>query len=667
MDINLKSIPTFVIGMLSETKRNKHMNDLCIRLNLRAEMVQSVSCDPGYFGCTIGHLKALTRAKKSQELPFLVLENDCDVTTLFQPEITVADDSDMVYLGNSSRGCVPSMNHRGIRGCVLVEPVDGMSDFNRVKNMLATHAILYTSQKAIDLAINSIVESISVSRALDIGYVIDLQCALNVYNTRLPWFFQSAKLQTKSDIAEVMQSMTLDEVPEPREVGTTISYTTDQPETIIKLTLSLSETGKEWISKKEQVMGETKTIVHEDNLVNLSTKANSSPDTLDWNREADALWKKGDRQGAINQILDVINANPSQIPRSTAMQFIYYLFQLQDYATAEKVLSDLLGQNPADLEALENRAVMRIRLNKMVEAVVDFRQVVEQKPDAVNAWDGLANALYRLQRWQEAQHAGEQSLQRKDQMCKAADLTIDWPDVSPQVWDAAQSGQDIIAFSLWGSSPRYLRGAVRNLQEAPLVYPGWVCRFYVDSSVPQEFVNLAIEHGAQVVQQPANQSVRQKLSWRFLVANDPTVRRFLVRDADSVVSGRELKAVTEWLESDRWFHVMRDYWTHTDPILAGMWGGRSGLLPELAPLIVSYQSGKLETPNIDQWFLRDRVWPIIRSSTLIHDRCFRVLGARVWPEADPAGSWHVGQDEAAARPQEQIQKLGAMARYSWLL
>jgi tetratricopeptide (TPR) repeat protein len=667
MDMNLKSIPTFVIGMLSETKRNDHMNDLCTRLNLRAEMVQSVSCDPGYFGCMIGHLKALTRAKKSQKLPFLVLENDCDVTTLFQPEITVPDDSDMVYLGNSSCGCVPSMNHRGIRGCVLVESVEGMSDFNRVKNMLACHAILYTSQKAVDLAIASIVESISISRAFDIGYVLDLQCVLNVYNTRLPWFFQAAKLQTKSDIAEVMQLMTLDEVPEPREVGTTMSYATDQPGTIIKLTLSLSETGKEWISEKKQVMGETKTIVQEDDLVNLSTKANSSPDTIDWNRAADALWKQGDRQGAINQILAVINANSPQIPRSTAMQFIYYLFQLQDYATAEKVLSDLLGQNPADLEALENRAVMRIRLNKMVEAVVDFRQVVEQKPNAVNAWDGLANALYRLQRWEEAQHAGEQSLQRKDQMCKAADLTIDWPDVSPQVWDAAQSGQDIIAFSLWGSSPRYLRGAVRNLQEAPLVYPGWVCRFYVDSSVPIEFVNLAIAHGAQVVQQPANQSVRQKLSWRFLVANDPTVRRFLVRDADSVVSGREFKAVMEWLESDRWFHVMRDYWTHTDPILAGMWGGRSGLLPELAPLIVSYQSGRLETPNIDQWFLRDRVWPIIRSSTLIHDRCFRVLGARVWPEADPAGSWHVGQDEAAARPQEQVQKLGAMAQYDWLL
>jgi hypothetical protein len=387
--------------------------------------------------------------------------------------------------------------------------------------------------------------------------------------------------------------------------------------------------------------------------------------TTNWNQEADALWQKGDRQGAINKILQVINANSPEIPRSAGMQFVYYLFQLEDYATAEKLLSDLLIQNPTDLELLENRAVMRIRINKTAEAIGDFQQVVAQNPDAVNAWDGLANALYKLRRWAEAQQAGEESLQRKDQMA-VTDLAIDWPDVSPQVWDAAQQGIDVIAFSLWGNNPRYLRGAMRNLQEAPLVYPGWICRFYVDNSVPIEFVNLAIEHGAQVVQQPVNQSVRQKLSWRFLVANDPTVRRFLVRDADSVISVREAKAVAEWLESDRWFHVMRDYWTHTDPILAGMWGGRSGLLPELAPLVVSYKSGRLETPNIDQWFLRDRVWPIIRSSTLIHDRCFRALGARVWPEADPAGDWHVGQDEAAARPQDQQQKLGAMAQHGWL-
>jgi hypothetical protein len=396
-----------------------------------------------------------------------------------------------------------------------------------------------------------------------------------------------------------------------------------------------------------------------------------SPANNSWNQEADALWRQGDRQGAINKILAVINANSPHLPRSAGLQFTYYLFQLQDYVTGESFLSELLQRYPADLEILENRAVMRSRSNKIAGAVTDFQQVVAQNPDAVNAWDGLATSLHQLKRWDEAQQAGEESLVRKDRRAEAAylyeDLMVTWPTVLPQAWDGQNNGSDVIAFSLWGSNPRYLRGAVRNLQEAPVVYPGWVCRFYVDDSVPIEFVNLAFELGAQVIRQPANQSVRQKLSWRFLVANDPTVGRFLVRDADAVVSIREAQAVAEWLASDRWFHVMRDYWTHTDPILAGMWGGRSGLLPDLATLVMSYESGKLETLNIDQWFLRDRVWPLIRSSTLIHDRCFRVLDARVWPEVDPPGDWHVGQDESIARPQEQSDKLGSLwTTYSWL-
>jgi tetratricopeptide (TPR) repeat protein len=668
MQIKLTEIQTLVIGMITETERNEHMKKLCDRLGLQAKLIQSISCDPAYFGCTIGHLKALTWAKKSGKLPVLVMENDCDVTDLFRSEINVPADSDMVYLGNSSCGCVPSLNYRGIRGCALVESVEGMDDLNRVRNMLATHAILYISSRAVDLAIASMVESISVSRALDIGYVIDLQNSLNVYNNRLPWLFQAAKLQSNGNIAEIMQSMTLDEIPQPYTIGTRISYPAEQPNTIVELILSSSESGKEWIANQKHQNSLDKNVVSTNAVDSNSatTATNSLQNTINWHLEADELWQQGDQQGAIDKILVVINNAAPALPRSTAMQFVYYLFQLQDYATAEKVLSDLLQQNPTDLEALENRAVMRIRINKTTEAIADFQNVVGQNPNAVNAWDGLANALYQVQRWREAQRAGEESLQRKDQLCGETDLIIDWPDVSPQVWDAAQQGIDVIAFSLWGNSPRYLRGAVRNLQEASSVYPGWVCRFYVDDSVPIEFVNLAIELGAQVVVQPLNQSVRQKLSWRFLVANDPTVRRFLVRDADSVISTREAKAVAEWLVSDRWFHVMRDYWTHTDLILAGMWGGRSGLLPELAPLVVSYKSGKLETPNIDQWFLRDRVWPIIRSSTLIHDRCFRALDARVWPDADPGGNWHVGQDEAAARPQEQDQKLGQMADYWWL-
>ena len=47
--------------------------------------------------------------------------------------------------------------------------------------------------------------------------------------------------------------------------------------------------------------------------------------------------------------------------------------------------------------------------------------------------------------------------------------------------------QAVIAFSLWGAQPRYLRGALDNVLAAAYLYPGWRVRFYVDGSVPQGF------------------------------------------------------------------------------------------------------------------------------------------------------------------------------------
>jgi Tetratricopeptide repeat len=399
--------------------------------------------------------------------------------------------------------------------------------------------------------------------------------------------------------------------------------------------------------------------------------ATPQPSAADnWQQKAQSRWNLGDKQGAIDEVIAAINqgAQQGELPRSPCLHLAYYLFQLGDFAAGEQVLNQLLQKDPADLEVLENRAIMQIRKGDIVAAARDFQAVVAQNPNSVNAWDGLTNALYRLGKWPEAIQAGEQALQRKDQQCPPPTSQLSTgPAMSTQAWDAQNQGQDIISFSLWGNNPVYLRGAVSNLLEAPIVYPGWQCRFYVDETVPLDFVVFVQEAGGQVVIENPNQSLRAKLCWRFQVANDPTVRRFLVRDADAVINSREARAVAEWLASDRWFHIMRDYWTHTDLILAGMWGGRSGLLPLLMPLIEQYKPGRLETANIDQWFLRDCVWPLIRDRALIHDRNFRAGNSCPWPDSDPPGNFHVGQNEAVAHPALQTERLGQLlGEYTWL-
>jgi hypothetical protein len=72
-----------------------------------------------------------------------------------------------------------------------------------------------------------------------------------------------------------------------------------------------------------------------------------------------------------------------------------------------------------------------------------------------------------------------------------------------------------------------LRGALDNVLAAAYLYPGWRVRFYVDGSVPQGFLACLQEHGAEIKVQPDGQSQRQRLCWRFQVANDPGVGAFL--------------------------------------------------------------------------------------------------------------------------------------------
>jgi GR25 family glycosyltransferase involved in LPS biosynthesis len=388
-----------------------------------------------------------------------------------------------------------------------------------------------------------------------------------------------------------------------------------------------------------------------------------------WQADAQSLWDRDQRQDAINLLLLRINGARPELPRLPALQLSYYVFLLGDFAGAEQFMRRLHEAYPHDLEILENLAVMLGRQRKDGEAIATFERLLELGSTNVNCWDGLAAAFSRGGRLEEARQAGERALEIKT---AAAQPLPGWqpPVVYPHDYlqrPGVAERCDVIAFSIWGANPRYLRGALRNALLIPALYPGWQARFYLDETVPADFSSLLEGLGAECQLMPAGQSLRQKLCWRFLVANDERVGRFLVRDSDSVVNQREVAAVQAWQASDHWFHVMRDWWTHTDPMLAGMWGGIAGVLPDLQELLLAYQPAARENANVDQWFLRDVLWGSVRAQALIHDRCYRSEGSQPWPTPTPDGNRHVGQDEYTVQRQWQAQQLAAwIQRYPCL-
>jgi hypothetical protein len=178
----------------------------------------------------------------------------------------------------------------------------------------------------------------------------------------------------------------------------------------------------------------------------------------------------------------------------------------------------------------------------------------------------------------------------------------------------------IISFSLWGDEPKYTAGALRNAELAELLFPGWTCRYYVATSVPQQVVSSLSSRPNTEIARVNQAGDWTGMFWRFRPCSDPTVEVMLSRDADSRLSMREREAVEQWLCSRCGFHILRDHPQHGTAILGGMWGAKAGALPQMEELIERHTKG--DYWQVDQDFLRDVVYPLVKNDALVQDEFF---------------------------------------------
>jgi len=177
----------------------------------------------------------------------------------------------------------------------------------------------------------------------------------------------------------------------------------------------------------------------------------------------------------------------------------------------------------------------------------------------------------------------------------------------------------IIAFSLWGDDPKYTIGAIRNVEIAKELFPDWICRIYYGDNVPEDIINRLINLGAAVV--CMGEGDWNGMFWRFYAADGDEI--MISRDTDSRLGQREKAAIDEWLSSDKDFHIMRDHPYHATEILGGMWGSRNGVLKGIKDMIASYDKGDYDNKyQVDQNFLREIVYPIIKNNSIVHDEFF---------------------------------------------
>lgn len=324
-----------------------------------------------------------------------------------------------------------------------------------------------------------------------------------------------------------------------------------------------------------------------------------------------------------------------------------------DFKKGLSVLQRLEAAYPdhKDAEIPETVALCLMRCKQYEEAANAFETAARLDPQKANTRDGLAEVYNLLGQNNLSIRHGTESLRLKN-AASTHPVLRDLANVPVPPFQKTDRRKNILSYSLWGTSELYLKGALFNVQFAKKIYPEWTCRFYLDDTVPQQIQQQLLANGAELVHMARTPHPFEGLFWRFKVCNDDTVDRYLIRDADSVPCGRERMAVNDWIISQKHFHAMRDFATHTDLILAGMWGGVKGALPDLAPLIANFIKRTSPNKTNDQQFLRQIIWPTFKTSCLIHDSQHRLDNTVDFPAGSdlPAGK-HVAQRfDAFLRP-----------------
>jgi len=179
---------------------------------------------------------------------------------------------------------------------------------------------------------------------------------------------------------------------------------------------------------------------------------------------------------------------------------------------------------------------------------------------------------------------------------------------------------NVISFSVWGSAPSYFYGVLDNCILIKHKLPEFKCFVYHNNSLPNNIKDILIKLGNVRLIQMNNTNDKRNTMWRFLPAFYNNVNICLSRDADSRMEPKEIKAIQDWLKSDKNFHIIRNHPAHQRKILAGLWGCRNNILRPLFKDYINYISKPYTAKNwiVDEIFLENIVYPYIMKLNTVY-------------------------------------------------
>lgn len=194
-----------------------------------------------------------------------------------------------------------------------------------------------------------------------------------------------------------------------------------------------------------------------------------------------------------------------------------------------------------------------------------------------------------------------------------------------------------VSFSLYGDAAIYAVGAIENVKLVKKHYPGWDCVVHVEHG--HYAARRLQREGAVVIEHPKGRGA-YGMKWRIETAAMGRYDVVIFRDADSRIDERERASVEEWLESGRALHTMHDHAMHRHPVMAGMWGIRTGRF-DVRPMLDRWKANPEYA--YDEKMLARFVWKNIGHDSIRHGtdhpfprpRVRPFIGEKVTPRFGP--------------------------------
>lgn len=191
--IDLKKITFYIINLERDKEKRQFMEQQMKDLDLKHHFIPAVHTEPATAGVGLSHLKTLRLA--GLQLPFAILEDDCQFFyDRFDTILSVPEDTDAFYLGHSTFGPRPA-DESGIQWGQNLKATYKIYDeqYIRIWSMMATHGIIYLSEKFRQGAIEACLKTLLNH---DFPYLIDVEYAqiqkdYLILSPQRPWCYQS--------------------------------------------------------------------------------------------------------------------------------------------------------------------------------------------------------------------------------------------------------------------------------------------------------------------------------------------------------------------------------------------------------------------------------------------------------------------------------------------